>query len=882
MRPDSKLFKKSALLMLALVLGASLAMVALAAVSQTPLFLINSSQPNVMILLDNSLSMTQDVNGRFVGTPKIQSARTVVSNLVKSSPGVRFGLTIFNPIKDGGVDGGRVVASCGSLTAANVDATVQGIAANSYTPLGETLAEIWQYFKGRSSSYNSGVSYTSPITNSCQKSFVVIVTDGEPTLDQRYKDDFASYGWAASESIRDNSSHLDDVAGYIHNHPAIEAFPESTITTYTVGFAVDTQILLDTAENGGGQYFTAANEADLATALNTVLTNIMGTTSSASAVTANNTNLSSGSMLYRATFNSADWSGSLEAFQLNPATGDVNGTSLWEAGAQLMSRTASRVIYTAVSGPYRRADFTTTNQPLIASAGFPNFSTAWIGYVRGDFSLPAYRQRTKKLGDIVYSAPVLSGPPDATYRDHNYSAFRQVNAVRQPIVLSGANDGMLHAFNAVTGDEQWAFIPKSLLGNLKLLRNKPYIHRNYVDGSITVGDAYISSKTTSGATDSPAWHTIAVCGLREGGKSFFALDITNPDNPIPLWELNAAASNNLGYSFATPLILKLKDRDQPEGFLWVAVLANGYEGGGGDTASLLIVNLATGAIVKEISDKGTAPNGLATPAAIDLDRDGYADYLYAGDLNGQLWKFDLSSDNISQWGAERLFTAEDPQGNAQPITTAPDVVVRLGYQYVFFGTGKYYEFGDLSSIQRQSFYGVKDDNSTKNMTRRDLTAQTVTNIAYAGELYRVSSSNPIGTTSGWYIDLPETGERVIYDPQVSSRKVIFTTFTPSTDPCSAGGTSWLMEVYLDTGGALNKPVFDVTGDSLVTSGDTVGENGALPTGMHLGAGLAATPAIVGTGGGLEYKYIGIGGTIRKLVEGGSKPQAGLRSWRQIK
>lgn len=878
MRSDSKFFKKSALLMLALVLGASLAIVALAAVSQTPLFLLNNSQPNVMILLDNSLSMTQTVGGKV----KIVSARTVVSNLVKSFPGVRFGLTIFNPIVNNSVDGGRVVAQCGSLTAANVDATVAGIAANSYTPLGETLAEIWQYFKGKGSSYNSGVSYTSPITTSCQKSFVIIVTDGEPTLDHCYRDDFQQYGCTNTrESFNDNSSHLADVAEYMHNHPAVAAFPESTITTYTVGFAVDTRILLDTAENGGGQYFTAANEADLATALNTVITNIMGTTSSASAVAVNSPDLNSNSMLYQATFNSADWSGSLEAFQLNPSTGDVNGTPLWEAGALLMGRTAPRTIYTAVSGPYRRVDFTTTNQPLIASAGFPNFSSAWIGYVRGDTAPPAYWQRTKKLGDIIYSGPVLSWPPDATYLDHNYSAFRQENVGRQSIVLSGANDGMLHAFNANTGVEQWAFIPKSLLGNLKLLRNKPYIHRNYVDGAITVGDAYIASKAVSGTTDSPAWHTIAVCGLREGGKSFFALDITNPVNPIPLWELDASASNNLGYSFATPLILKLKDKNQPEGFLWVAVLANGYEGGAGDTASLLIVNLATGQIVKEIANKDTSPNGLATPAAIDRDMDGYADYLYAGDLKGKLWKFDLSSDNISQWKAELLFTAEDPLGHAQPITTAPDVVVRAGYEYVFFGTGKYYELEDRTSTQRQTFYGVKDDNSTKNMTRDDLTVQTVTNIAYDGELYRVSSSNPIGTTSGWYIDLPETGERVIFGPQVSSSKVIFTTFTPSTVPCSLGGTSWLMEMYLDTGGA-NKPIFDVNGDSLVTSRDTVGENGALPTGKHLGAGLAASPALVDAGGGREIAYTGIDGRTEKTVTSGSYRQAGLRSWRQIR
>ncbi|GFE56959.1 pilus assembly protein [Geobacter sp. AOG1] len=816
---NAYLLKKSTFLATTLVFCAIAAAVSLAAISQTPLYLVNSNQPNIMILLDNSGSMSQSVDGAV----KIVSARRVVSNLVKSTSGVRFGLTIFNTD-----NGGRVVMKCGELTAANVDATVNAINAETFTPLGETLAEIWQYFKGSSSSYNSGVSYSSPITSSCQKSFVIIVTDGEPTRDFCYKGDFSTYGCDTSSVSR-----LAEVAKYMHEHPAVAAYPGSTITTYTVGFAVNVPILQTAATNGGGQYYTAANEAALASSLQSVVNTIIGMVSTATTGTRASLFLDSDNSNYKPIFDSTDWSGYLEAYQLDTATANrIGSTPLWEAGARLNSRTtASRVIYTAgTPSGNKRTDFTTTNQANIATAAnFTNFSTNWISYVRGD-AISGYRTRTNKLGDIIYSSPLKYAPPNKLYTDHDYQVFRKNNAARQSLVLVGANDGMLHAFNVDTGDEEWAFIPASLLNKLKLLRSIPYTHTNYVNGMITVGDAYIKSKNTSGTVDpSAAWHSIAVCGLREGGKSYFALDITDPKNPVPLWEINASSANGLGYSFGTPLILKLKDNSQPEKFRWVTVLPNGYEGAAtSKAASLIIADLATGTILREIvvdgnTNGGAYQNGLATSAAVDVNNDGYTDYLYAGDLKGHLWKFDVTSDTIANWDVAwrksgspvALFKATDPGGAPQPITTRPAISQRVGYQIVFFGTGKYYETGDNATTQTQSFYGVYDDISTTAtpsnaqatnegmLTKSDLGQQTVTQVTSGGIITdRNVSNNPVGA-NGWYLNLPITGERVVTNPVAIAGLINFNTFVPSTDPCSSGGINWPFHQEMETGKKVN-------------------------------------------------------------------------------
>jgi type IV pilus assembly protein PilY1 len=370
----------------------------------------------------------------------------------------------------------------------------------------------------------------------------------------------------------------------------------------------------------------------------------------------------------------------------------------------------------------------------------------------------------------------------------------------------------------------------------------------------------------------------------------------------------------MGYSFGTPLILKLRTGSGAEDFRWVAAVPNGYESQtAGKSASLLLVDLGTGAVLKEIvvdtaTNSGSYANGLATPSAVDINGDGLVDYIYAGDLRGNLWKFDLTGAGPSAWDvsyrtngkgqpAVPLFSAQVGSPPApQPITVAPDIILRADYQIVFFGTGKYYEIGDGSTTQTQSLYGIYDRNTALNnppsagvINRSNLQVQTLTAVTSpAGDSYRTSSDNALAASKlGWYIDLPARGERVITDPVAKSGKIIFTTFIPNTDQCAYGGTSWLIELDLATGGSVPRPVFDVDNNGAVNSADKLvpadGSAAKAPTAYFLGEGLAASPTIIGTTGGLEYKYVtSTTGAIDVILEGSGVNQLGIRSWRQLR
>jgi type IV pilus assembly protein PilY1 len=810
---------------------------------------------------------------------------------------------------------------------------VEDLQPSMNTPLGNSLLALWNYFKD---------SENGPITESCQKNFVIAVTDGYPYIPDYYPgknyDPYKQYNYYTNNGGSDAHSASTSSSDYwynpdfpndkyyrskahivtlnMHTTPARTGMPGSTIDTYVIGLAFgqadadDSSLLLNKmATNGGGESFGASDSNLLITSLNSVVNSIASRLSSASSVAVNSAYLSMDTTLYWTKFNSGIWTGSLEAYQLDPSTGNVVTPSSWEAGSLLNSRTTARNIYTAgsVSSTYKRMDFNTSSLTLLESAGFPTAdATNLISYIRGDTTPAGYRTRTSKLGDMIYSAPVYIGPPAGTYTDNNYQSFKTSNSSRTPLVIVGANDGMLHAFNATNGNEEWAFIPSSLWNKLSLLGQDPYTHQNYVDGTPTIADAYIASKDTSGTSTSADWHTILVCGLREGGRSYFAMDVTDPANPIPLWEITPSSptSNGLGYSFGSPLILKLK---YGTGFKWVAVLPNGYEGTtSGKSASLIIADLETGAILKEIVvdsttfSTGVSANGLSSPSAIDTDGDGYANFIYAGDLKGNLWKFDVSGNSESSWHSFYMnITGTTPvplfeAKNGQPITTAPDIVVRGGFQIVFFGTGKYYEDADKTDLTRQSFYGIYDYNimgSNLPYTIDNLVEQEITEFTGSdGNEYRTITSNTVtpgsdaSSDKGWYVDLPGAGERVFTDSVAHGGKIIFTTFIPNAEPCSFGGTSWLMELNQENGGAVSYAVFDVNGDGIIDDNDKI--NGSFPVGVNLGDGGASSPAIVGddTKDNNEYKYITkTTGEIMKVMEtslGSSK--LGMRSWRQIR
>lgn len=422
---------------------------------------------------------------------------------------------------------------------------------------------------------------------------------------------------------------------------------------------------------------------------------------------------------------------------------------------------------------------------------------------------------------------------------------------------------MLHGFDADTGEEVMAYIPHNLFSSsagkgLHYLTDKAYSHLFYVDQGPTVSDVYIKT-TTSGTVE---WKTILVGGQEAGGRGLFALDITNPnafsedgtvaDNTV-MWEFTDADDSNLGYTFSKPAIALMNNGK------WAAIVGNGYNdtntlANDGGEAKLFILYLeggldgvwTPGTDYLEITTKAgstTDRNGLGTPAAVDLDGNGTVDRVYAGDLQGNMWAFDLSdtAENNPNWKVaysqgttpKPLFTAKNAAGTAQPITTKPSVVrhptipnnsspSNAPNLLVLFGTGQYLVDGDKTNTSTQSFYGVWDKGD-KALVRSNLVAQTFL-TGFASDA-RVLSDNTVdySTKYGWYIDLDSasaaTGERVVVNPKVRGDYVFFNTMTPNNAACSFGGSSWLMAAKLTNGGRPSDSVFDYTNNNEVDAGD---------------------------------------------------------------
>ncbi len=216
---------------------------------------------------------------------------------------------------------------------------------------------------------------------------------------------------------------------------------------------------------------------------------------------------------------------------------------------------------------------------------------------------------------------------------------------------------------------------------------------------------------------------------------------------------------------------------------------------------LYVVRLSDGALIKKITALASdSDNGLSTPTLVDSDGDRIADVAYAGDLKGNLWKFDLKSSSASSWTVAKLFTAQDGSGNVQPITVQPSAIKGDGGFWVFLGTGRLLAAEDIGATAmsvKQSFYGLWD-NKQPITGRSDLVAQTVTNTTSKGGMkLRVTSDNAVNLSSqrGWYMDLPDSGERVIAEATTvvdnvnsNDNRIIFTTAIPSADPCNAQGS----------------------------------------------------------------------------------------------
>jgi type IV pilus assembly protein PilY1 len=409
------------------------------------------------------------------------------------------------------------------------------------------------------------------------------------------------------------------------------------------------------------------------------------------------------------------------------------------------------------------------------------------------------------------------------------------------------------------------------------------------------------------------------------------LNVTNPDvaamdsNNTPLfslaqadkivqWEFDSVLGDaDLGYTFNnSPTKLNNNQAKQIAKFQngrWGVVLGNGYNSTNGKAVLyVLFVNGPTGSggtwqaggvdYVKIVADAPAGmDNGLSAPVPFDSNGDGLADTVYAGDIKGNMWKFNLSSSSAASWtSASLVFVAKDGSNNRQPIINAPEVTLHpTSGNMVLFGTGKFLEPADSSSTAVQTFYGIWDNGSTV-AGRSALIPQTISTVT-------VPQANPLNLdppppdvnyrkvtqacgvsplpacpspSQGWYSDLPSTGERTTGSPKLVSGNVFFNTFIPSVSPCEFGGTGWLMSVNYLTGAMPTPGVFDSNKSGAIDALDTP------VSGAQIGAALGGTTLIKGSTGttGVGVSSTTEGKTPTTLINFGAG-SSGRITWREI-
>lgn len=828
-------------------------------------------------------------------------AKGAIAGVLENDPYYRYGLSVINEhnnlfIKVPGTD-----ALIEDYPTHNNDllGNLFGFTWNDHgTPLRIGLQRTGDYFKMTGDD--------APITHECQQNFSVLMTDGYWN-----GDDPGGIGDEDGDGANGSVATVADVAQYYYdqdlrgdladNVPSnpLDQNPRQHMVTFTAAFGVQGG-LVDTdndgwpnppleesssawwstgkgdqrkiddlwhaAYNSRGGFVSAKTPQELVEGLQAALANVGERTSSASTIAIDAGVFKADKRLYQARFFGGDWSGELLAYAIGQ-NGNVSEAAEWNAGDVIDTQNwdSGRVIITSSGGngiPFRW-DSLDESQKAALQVG-DGEGEARLEYLRGSKEHEGggnhYRVRSSRLGDIVHGSPV--------YVAESPSGHLFQNRV-PPIVYVAANDGMLHGFDATTGEEKLAYVPNLIFDFLHELTSPAYTHRYYVDGEPVVADAEFGG----------GWHTVLVGGLRGGGRGLYALDVTDPDGfsetnagGIVLWEFT---DNQLGYVFGQPAIVKAGDK-------WVAIVGNGYNSDA-QHAVLFVIDVATGTKLAML-DTGIGdaanPNGLASPAPVDTDGDGAVDIVYAGDLLGNLWRFDFDGTWQVAYGGSPLFTAISPELQPQPITTRPEVDEHptdvnpkgtdKGY-LVYFGTGKYIEASDTSTSGQttQSFYAIWDRNNLNTFQPFDRLHLLRQEIVEETAGLRVTSDNLIfwhddpatipdpsatePTHLGWYIDLAfganNRGERQVTDSQLRSQKIVFNTMIPSENACDFGGSGWLMVMDATSGSRLTFSPLDVNGDEEFSEADFVqvtidGEEKKVPVTGRESKGISSAPVIV--------------------------------------
>ena len=704
--------------------------------------------------------------------------------------------------------------------------------------------------------------------------------------------------------------------------------------------------------NGRGDLLNAGNSVELTAGLNNMFSAISGTPQTLSGVAVSATYLKSGTRKYKPEYVSGTWSGRLSAIELDSITGNdkVPTNIFWQVEKGVDSKGdpittippfASRNIVTWNGSS--SVDFISSNASswtLISSEN--RLSADELNYIRGDFSkesrysVGTYRNRDSRLGDIVNSSPVYikdnlnMGYDKTTITGKSTYLAYIANKTSRPdgVLIVGANDGMLHAFKNSDGAETFAYIPQAVRPKLIELTKANYSHQYYVDGPNVEADAYLNG----------SWKNMVLGSTGAGAKAVYALDIAvaNPNPSITTaisvkWEVNSNTTNFSELGHVTGDVQAGKIKNGP----WVAIFGNGFDSTSG-SASLFVVNLEDGVLLKKIVADSGSGNGLG---GVRVVRDSNKEIIgaYAGDLKGNLWKFDISGSATNKWkvdlGTTALYAAKDASGNSQPITAAPTVIDHPSGGYVVsFGTGKFVDAADTvsSNFLTQSIYGIWDKQdfgktpvssgatfvgrspkladgvTSKFLQEQTITTVPVTNVVNGQSIttnYFNVSANSVawgdGLASGkrgWFIDLlPSTsGQRVTYPlERLTGTFVMATTIsyvsaaTPDVCTVSGSGTGWAYIIDGLTGGGPTKQVIDTNSDGAVNESDALVSGwkdvvDGRPTAITIGSTSKAESYCIVTGQSTCIKsQIACGQTGANACAPAALSGLKTREWRQL-
>ncbi len=829
-----------------------------------------------------------------VSMTRLDIMKEVTKKVLNSVNNLNVGLMRFN-----NQQGGPVILGITDLDAnrQTVLDAIETLPANGWTPLSETLYESALYWRGMPAHYGELINetatdplalasatpevYEQPVWDSCTKNYNVLLTDGEPTRDDDAPGlvptlpNFAAAMGRSTCTFNSMGDCLDDVSEYL----SVEDIDPSTagtqtVTTHTIGFTVDLDILRDTAVNSGGQYFLADDVETLTKTLLAIIANIndRSLSFSAPAVSVNTFNRTQNlNDLYLTMFGAkakAHWPGNLKKYRItNRVITDVNGVSAvdpatgffydtaksyWTVGgadgndvrlggaARKLPDPATRNLFTNNSGgadltssanlvtPSNTGAFSNADFGLTGASGEPTMDEV-IRWARGE----DLRNEDNNLATNVRYAmgdPLHSQPAAIVYG----------GTVASPdiVVYTATNDGYLHAINGNTGEELWSFIPKELLSNLTRLYFDPNSkYKQYgIDGNVV---PVVKDANKNGIVDGSDF-VYLIFGMRRGGNSFYALDVTNKYAPRLMWQANFP---EMGESWSSPVVTRMNISGASQNAdNAVIVLGGGYDTvhdtdshpptPDGVGAGIHILDLASGTELWRAGIDGSADLQLTTMTraipndvrVIDLSGNGYADRMYASDLGGQIWRFDVTNGQpastlvaggvIARIGAEGLVAPSAAE--TRRFYTSPDVslfkdnVQDKRFLAVSIGSGYRAHPFDLKAVDH--FFSFRDPDVFNKLTQTEYDNYSIATI---GDLVEVAGQKQVvinPTDRGWKFMLP-SNQKVLSDSITFNNEVFFVAFSPDSNAaatCAAGkGTNFLYRVSV------------INGDPVVNNLDTL-------------------------------------------------------------